>query len=255
MTLNDAQLSDTNMSDAVLEEASVVGATLIGADLSGASLVDANLTRADLSGADLSGADLTDASIDHAALIGTEGLDDADLADALGVEPKDLAQGLAEQDVSLEARPDILEALGGACRGGVPDAAPLENRGFRPAVVLGANGDVHALTDDVPGSWEPRATRFAQLTVCVGSERRELVQTCQYFNAATGARIDPVRRFSRSLTMRLVAARTGKLVEQRVFTHAPQQCSFQVFTPYDESLVGPRITFGSIHSWLEGYVR
>lgn len=253
--LRDADLRDSDLSDAVLDDVGLASATLTGVDLSGASLVGANLVRADLSGSDLTGADLTEASLDHVALIGIEGLDDAGLADALGVAPDELAQALSEHDISLEGRQEILAALSGACRGGVPGAASLTNGGFRPLALFGANGDRHKFTDEVPGSWEPRSTRFAQLVACVGSDRRELVETCRYFNVATGAPVDPVRRFSRSVSVRVVTARTGKIVAQRVFSSAPEHCSFQVFGAYDETLVGDAITFDTLRNWLQGYVR
>lgn len=83
----------------VFDRCQMRAAKLVGADLSGASFAGADLRRTDLSGADLSGADLTgadlteaqvrgarfnSANISGAVLIGTAGLEQEQLDEALG---------------------------------------------------------------------------------------------------------------------------------------------------------------------------
>jgi len=105
----DAQLEHCNFRGKDLREADLHGANLFGADLRRANLRGAGLGGADLSGADLSGADLTGAEIDGVTLTGANledvsGLPDEVLAEALDIDPDELARTLSRSNVRLESR-------------------------------------------------------------------------------------------------------------------------------------------------------
>lgn len=90
-----ANFTDARMTGANLEWSDLSGAALIRADLRGANLSGANLVGADLSGADLRGAKLIRAKLHRARLDATV-LFDADLTDADGLIPAQLATAIGE---------------------------------------------------------------------------------------------------------------------------------------------------------------
>jgi len=123
-------------------------------------------------------------------------------------------------------------------------------------VVLSKSGRPGSLTDETPVRWEPVAVRFAQLVACAGPERRETVEECRYFVIETGQRGETVRRGRFSLPAWIFEARTGNVVDERVFDGSqPQFCALEINPPFFEAtLAGDHVTFAQIRPWLEGFV-
>ncbi|MCC6007912.1 MAG: pentapeptide repeat-containing protein [Rhodobacteraceae bacterium] len=95
-----AQLRDADLSDAWMVRADLRDACLASADLAGARLAEARLAGAELEGAlpggtDLRGADLTLAWLRGVDCAGFEGLEEAQLAAAIGDATTELPEGLA----------------------------------------------------------------------------------------------------------------------------------------------------------------
>ena len=272
--LADARLDGANLSGADLEsvlaenvdlsgadlgEANLRQATLFQADLSEASLRNANLHDAQLAGADLTGADLEGANLERVNLVGADGLDDATLAEALGVDESSLGPVTTEKRIALEAASDIRAALGPACRGrGVGAAASYGGRGPHPLVLANGRGgeaDIQLPTDV---SWEPAAARFGQLVACLDEEQEITVEVCQYV-IASGAPGRPTRRVRFTRHVRVVEARTGKVVLSQTFEGGlPDQCPFTKTTSSttgEDRLEGSRIGFGVLRPRLAELVR
>lgn len=166
-----------------------------------------------------------------------------------------LARTLAIQRIRIEARDDVIAALGAACRGRpVTPAAGFPSGDLHPAVLLTESGAPSTFAGDAPAIWEPVAVRFAQLVACV-EEDRQVVQVCGgYFNVTTGAPAPGITRFRLTLAVRLVEARTGRLVEERVFQGGePRQC--QLTESIDlTTITGSPVRFAQVRSFLAGHV-
>jgi uncharacterized protein YjbI with pentapeptide repeats len=248
-----------DLSGADLSEATLRQAELFRADLSGASLRDADLHGALLPGADLSDADLRGADLERVDLVGAEGLDDATLAEALGVDESRLGPVTTEKRIVLEAASDIRAALAPACRGrGVPAASAFDGPGPHPLVLAGGKGGEADLQLPTDVSWEPAAGRFGQLVACIDTEQEITVEICQYVTTGGGPG-RPTRRVRFTRHVRVVEARTGKVVFSRTFEGGfPAECPFSK-TSYgtvgEDRLEGGRIGFGVLRPRLAELVR
>ncbi|MGH2739319.1 MAG: pentapeptide repeat-containing protein, partial [Actinomycetota bacterium] len=251
LDLDGFDLEGLDLQQAVLRRASLVGASLREANLAGADLSEADLTDATLTNAELSGVILRNTILDGAILIGVTGLTDADLASGLGVDEAGLAQVLSEKVIRLEFRDQILTALGEACRGGgVDGAAPYEvGGGFHALVVVGDGGEPSQFTDSVARStWEPMATRFAQLVVCVGEQERETIEVCPY--SINGAPAAPITRYQMHRSVRAVSAATAATVaEQTLDGSFPATCPFSA--PVGQTTIeGSEIGFRAVRRFV-----
>jgi uncharacterized protein YjbI with pentapeptide repeats len=256
-SLEDAQMDGVDLTGAVLDDADLGRALLRHAAITDATLVGANLVDAVLDGANVSGTAIEGASLEGASLVDVVGLADLDLAAALGIAIDDLGETLAVQNIRLERREDILAALAPACRGeGIAEAAVFPTGSLRSVVVLSKIGRPASLTEETPARWEPVAVRFAQLVACAGPERSETVEVCRYFVIETGQRGETVRRVRFSLPARIVEARTGNVVDERVFEGSqPQFCALEINPPlFEATLAGDHVTFPQIRPWLERFV-
>jgi uncharacterized protein YjbI with pentapeptide repeats len=266
--LDGADLRDLDLTRAIFHPASLAGAVLDGADLSDAelvsvSLVGASARGADLSGADLSGTDLSDAdleraTLDGALLVGATGLDDEELAVALSVTVETLGGTLSEREIRLEARQDILAALGTACGGGgVPEASTYPQGDFHPMVILDERGQVGEDTDEATRlGWEPMAARFAQLVACVSEEEDVQVEHCPYTLEGGGAA--SITRVRHHRDIRVVEASGGRTVFDGTLEGSnPQECPlFHSFSNLNqnETLSGSSIGFSKVESEIAGFV-
>lgn len=261
--LQGADLSDTDLTRTLLPPASLEGAVLDGTNLqgidlasvtlAGASARGATLRNANLSSADLSGVALEGASLDGATLIDTKGLGDDVLAQALGVGPDDLARTLAEQEIRLEDRQEILTALEAACAGrGVSGTTPYPQGAFHPMAILNERGQSGMETDRAAErGWEPMAVRFAQLVACLGDEEETQIESCPYSGEgkfATITRVQNHREF------KVVEASTGRTVLQRELEGTmPKPCPFTHFFSdfnLNETFSGSSIGFSKIEPEL-----
>jgi uncharacterized protein YjbI with pentapeptide repeats len=225
--LGEASLNRVALAGSILDEADLRAVTLEGANLRGASLAGADLTGTTLDGATLDGVMLRGASLDDATLIGATGLTDVQLAAELEVPEADLAKELTSREIRLEHRDEILEALGAACRGSqLETAAARGGSGFRPMVILDGGGRPASLSDQAAKlGWEPMAARFGQLVACIEEEKQVTVEVCTYFAIGSGAPGPPTRRLRFERGVRVVEAKTGRVVFNETYRGSfPEAC-------------------------------
>jgi uncharacterized protein YjbI with pentapeptide repeats len=257
LDLTGAAFQPATLDGAVLDGANLRGVDLVGVSLRDASARGADLTGADLSDADLSGVALDGATLDRVSLIGTRGLSDDALAQALGVSLEDLGGTLTDREIRLEFRDEILASLGDACGGrGVRGTTAYPQGAFHPMVILDERGGHGADTDRaVDLGWEPMAVRFAQLVACVSAEEQSELETCPYMREGQFATITRVQN---RRSFQVVEAATGRTVLQRSLTGSvPEPCPLvHVFTEpnFHVTLSGSSIGFGKLRPELERLV-
>ena len=261
--LRNVDLTLAIFAPSTLEGSRLDGANLARTDLAAISLKDAsalgtNLAGVNLENSDLTGAALDGATFDGATLIGTTGLGDGVLAQTLGVAPETLGGTLSEREIRLEARQDILVALGTACGGGgVPEASTYPQGDFHPMVILDERGQVGEDTDKAIGlGWEPMAVRFAQLVACVSEEEDVQVEHCPYTLESGGAA--SITRVRHQRDIRVVEASGGRTVFERTLQGSnPQECPlFHSFSNLNqnETFSGSSIGFSKVESEIAGFV-
>ncbi|MGH2686610.1 MAG: hypothetical protein ACRDJP_14190, partial [Actinomycetota bacterium] len=188
-------------------------------------------------------------NLSAATLVGARGLDDERLAEALGIDAESLAGTLIEEDVRLEDRPDVLDALGPACGGrGVAGTSAYPAGDFHPMVILSTSGQVGLDTDRALDlGWEPMAVRFAQLVACVGDQDPVEIEICPY---GGGGLFGTITRVRHERDVKVVEAATGRTVFQRSYEGTlPDPCPAQhVFLESNtaETFSGSDITFRDI---------
>lgn len=257
-TLSSADLSQASLKGAKLEGTTLAGADLEGADLSRAQIVGADLSAARLNGADLTDATLTRLSLKGAILIGVTGLPDATLAGALQIGAPALGGMLSAQEIRLEERDAIVTSLSHACsgRGPVPQAAPYGGGGLHPIVIATADGKPSLdFAEDALGlHWEPMAVRFGQLVACVGDDRPASIQVCRY-SFSGGRPAPPITRYEHRRKIRVVEARTGKVIlERTVVGTEPDACP--LFTNQSNTRIdGDTVTFADLEPILAKLVK
>jgi hypothetical protein len=107
--------------------------------------------------------------------------------------------------------PDTLAVV---CRGkGVPQAAPFnKNTEVHPAVVLKPTGKLHKWNERLQAGWQAESVEETELVVVVPPQKRTLLGVQTYPNGAP-----PIRRFQYDLDVRVLEARTGRLVAYKHF--------------------------------------
>ena len=151
------------------------------------------------------------------------------------------------------ARPSqaILDALAGVCQGqGQPRAAGYSpGMGEHKLVLLDAHGKPTAWTGAMPRSWRPAQIEEAELVLCVGEERAELIQTCQYRGGPD------ILRYQNMRELRLLDARTGALVSQTVVGGKPPRRCQELETVKMTSLGGLPVSVEDVLEWLQADIQ
>ncbi len=200
--LHGTNMRETSLVRANLSDADLTGVTLTNADLREANLSNANLTRAELQGADLSNAELYDASLDGATL------DGANLSNASGLTNEMLGSAASWRGTLLQTPRSMLVELATVCTGeGIEEAAPYAQDNSRhPLVLLQQDGKQHELSQQIPPTWWPATTSYAELVACVGVESEHLVQTCRYEKGGVAY------RYVQEQEVQVVEAVTGEVL-------------------------------------------
>jgi uncharacterized protein YjbI with pentapeptide repeats len=267
-SLRSGQFTDANLAGAALDGANLSDVDLSGADLTGATLVGVVLAAGTLDGADLSGADLTsvqaqDATFEEATLSetalrsadlkGTTGLTNESLAAALGVSPSELGAETVAQGIIFDDPEAIVTALLPVAGGqALPEAPTYHGNGaFHPAIVTG-DGDTGFLTD-VKDQWTPTGIRFAELVVVVLPESKQTIQTCTGYVWEDGTPIAGINRYVRTVTVRVLSARTAQTVASKTFRGSdPRQCQPEEFLLVNDPSIsgGAPDLDGAAQPWL-----
>jgi hypothetical protein len=151
-----------------------------------------------------------------------------------------------------QARPSraILEAMAGVCQGQAETraAAYTPGPGVHKLVLLDSSGQPNPWTGALPRAWRPASLEAAELVLCVGEERTEIIQTCHY---SGGPDIDR-RHYVRDVA--LLEARTGALVRKATLSgESPRRCQeFEIVKM--TSLGGLPVSVEDVVEWLQADV-
>jgi hypothetical protein len=109
------------------------------------------------------------------------------------------------------------QALAALCRGkGVPQAAAFNKSSeTHPAVVLKPSGTLHSWHKRLQPGWQAESVEETELVILVPPQKRTLLGVQTYSNGAP-----PIRRYQYDLDVRLLEARTGRLIAQKHFQNA-----------------------------------
>jgi hypothetical protein len=152
-----------------------------------------------------------------------------------------------------QARPSraVLQALTGVCRGqGVPAAAEYTpGPGVHTIVLLDASGEPMDWTGALPRSWRPESIQATQLVLCVGAERKEVIQTCQYRGGPDLDRNQYVR------DVVLYQARTGVPIRKSIVSgKSPRSCQEYEIVKMT-TLTGLPVSVEAVVEWLQSEVQ
>lgn len=230
----------------------LIGCNLSGHDLQSLDLHDADLTYANLSRANLTGTNLQGAHFKQTDLTDATGLTDDSLAGFLGVRVEDLAQTTALNQVRLESRTKLQQALASVCAGLGVEGTRInpDDQSFHTVVVLDSNGSPSsAWGDGLTGNgWEPMALRFTDLVVCVAKQETVGVETCHYTGGST------VSRYRYEVKIRLLEAATGRQVsEDTIQGSDPDSCPSTIHNG-GTTIYGKKISNGNLSDWLARWV-
>jgi uncharacterized protein YjbI with pentapeptide repeats len=260
-----AELSGAHVTDSLFVGVDLTDADLQGADLSNTRIESSNLSRVDATGANLTGVTMSSVDLSGSALLGTIGLSDAALAAALGTPEAALSRALRKGGTDVEKHETVVAALGRVC-GGEPAGGTRQyvpGPGLHPLVVSGPGGS------DNPGAtvrsaadtrdWEPAATRFAELVVCVGDQESESVELCGTYRIFGSNELVTESRLQVHRDVQLRAAATGAVVaETRFLGEMPRPCqaqeSFSFFEVQNRagSFSGGDVEGADIVAWVAG---
>ena len=127
-------------------------------------------------------------------------------------------------------------------------AAYNKSLGMHHVVLLASFGGIHNWTQMLPKAWWPKAITDTELVALVGELMEQELQTCFYRNNAP-----PIVRYRLSLDVRLVSAKTGRVVAQTtLYGSIPRACDLQA--PWSMTrLAGSTPALPEVKEWLEQF--
>jgi hypothetical protein len=147
----------------------------------------------------------------------------------------------------------VEDDLFNACYGGtpVPGAAPYAGE-VHPLVVVDMNNgwvadDVGINETFVSSGW-PWASPI-QLVVCARSEDRKS-GSCGLYRTEAGE-VGDVTRYREVMTLRVVGAATGKVLQKKVITSAMPKCPRQVVMPVGQWHVETTVTGKQVNAYAK----
>jgi hypothetical protein len=130
---------------------------------------------------------------------------------------------------------DMMKAAEQACKGfPVPAAAGYPgSTGLHPLVLANPSGGWHSLTNKMPKAWKPNSVKDLQLVACASEVKKLEYEVCNYSSAGE------FKRYQEMINIRIVAAKTGALVEeQEVLGAIPSKCPSTISSSGTHSSVG-----------------
>lgn len=101
----------------------------------------------------------------------------------------------------------------------VPQAAAFRpSEGPHKIAVLRPGGALHPWHDEFPEEWQARSVETAELVLVVARQKKSFVEHFTYPNGAP-----PITRSRFSLEVSVVEAKTGKLLDNRLFRNEPRR--------------------------------
>ena len=143
----------------------------------------------------------------------------------------------------------IIDACSVSCRAEpVPQAAAFQGAGPHPVVLLGAEGQEHPWSNDLPAAWRPPTVNDVQLVTVVGPEQEIVIEVCPYTPPPN------ITRYRYQTDIRLVEASTGVTLVSTVLVGAdPRDCRQQEAMSLTR-LDGEPVTAQQVEDWLRPVV-
>jgi hypothetical protein len=240
-------------------------ATLRNANLQGSNLQDANLEYADLTGANLTNANLKGIHLSNTKLIDVIGLPDKQLAEILNVSLLNLPQTLSKRTIWLESEDKIYNTLSEVCKGkAVSEAANYDkydrSQIFHPVVLFQNNGTKHQWTSNINAlGWSPMTVHRAELVACVGQQKIERIEKCNYVipseiykhNSSIQASYE---RYQYQMDIKLLAANTNSIVAETTLVGEEPRCLDELKGTVPQPSYSKEVDFKTIETWLHDYV-
>ena len=154
--------------------------------------------------------------------------------------------GYFDYDNGLEDH--IIDAFAPVCDGyGVDQAAAYsDGAGYHPVVLLDSSGDKHSWTTGILAEWCPASVADNELVICVGEERKEVVEVCVYVDGSD------ITRYEYSLDVELREAKTGETVASHTLYSRPRSCRDE--ERRSTTKLGSPVSLQKLEDWLEPYV-
>jgi hypothetical protein len=126
----------------------------------------------------------------------------------------------------------------------VDKAAPY-TPSFEPhkLTFLSVNGTLHEWHDGIPAIWQADYVEETELVVVVGRHRSERIQHVTYANGAP-----PIDRVRWDLEVSVVEAKTGKVLDNRVFQNLPRPV--RASEPWALTLIGRQVHWAPVFHWV-----
>lgn len=247
--LTSAIMAESKLNESILTGAVMRSTNLSKADLEGVDFENANLSNADLTQSNLTNATLAGVAMDSANLQGAIGLSDDILCNAFRVSRTGLSQYLSSRMIRLESEDTIWERLKSVClKDGVSEAALYNGDStFHPIVAYRTKKDTIFYKGKLPGNWQPMALRFSELVACIGEEKEDLIQTCQYTMNYE------ITRYGYRIDVTIKSAKTSEKVGERTFWGEPPSDCPET-TSNSRSITGGHVKDEDITAWLRTYV-
>ena len=157
----------------------------------------------------------------------------------------------ARQSLQQQQQYDM-QKLGAVCKGkAVPHAtAYKKGPGIHPIACLAADGSAHEWSTLLPTEWHSTCLEETELVVIIYPQRMTFL-SIHHFRDHYGRPAPSVSRYRFDVTVRVVAARTGKSIAQQTFCSIPR--SVHSTEPYDLTTLAVPVDYhgAGIHRWLQ----
>ncbi len=130
-------------------------------------------------------------------------------------------------------------------------AAYTRGPGVHPAVFMQIDGKPHWWVGVAPPAWRPAAVETTELVVVIGPEGRSVLSRHEFIGDDKKP-APSITRYRVTLPVRVVEARTGKLVAQQVFETTPRPVNAR--EPYNLTELSVPVEWSTVEAWLRPIV-
>jgi hypothetical protein len=129
-------------------------------------------------------------------------------------------------------------------------AKPVEKAAeFKPGpdphklVFMTPTGELHPWQEDIPEAWQADTVEETELVIVVGSESKIFVDRTTYPGGEP-----PINRFIFEVEVSVVEAKTGKILDNRMFRHLPDRVNG--IEEYATTVIGRSVHWALVYRWV-----
>jgi hypothetical protein len=156
----------------------------------------------------------------------------------------------ADSEKKAPAKAKFPDELAPAARAkAVAKAAPFK-AGSTPhkLVVMTPTGELHSWHESLPDDWQADTVEETELVVVVAKQKRTLLSHVPRVLIGTNTPAPPMDRVRYDVEVSVVEAKTGIVVDNRVFRNEPRQ--YRSPEPYATTTIGRTVEWGTIYRWV-----